>query len=119
MSTVHFTLATDIQNTTFYITYGDTNCLESKSVPESITASDPGSGKAQARNTGNCAYKNSKIHLYFWADPDHSEQLVKMKFVDPAGSDYWTPAIQYVADSYGLQVVQNDVNQFTRTLSSD
>ncbi|MEM8996050.1 MAG: hypothetical protein AAGF23_14785 [Acidobacteriota bacterium] len=119
MSSVHFTLETTIPDTTIYITYGSMNCIKSKEVPESITATSPASGQAKANTAGSCSFEDRKIKLYFWADPNHTEQVAKIKLYEDSGTEVevWSKEIQSVAAGYDMEALMNDTSEYTFTLS--
>ncbi|MEM1181210.1 MAG: hypothetical protein AAGM22_22910 [Acidobacteriota bacterium] len=110
MTTVHFTFQTAIQDKTFYVTYGSMNCIKSKKVPESFSAMSSPSGKAQANNDGSCAYENSKIKLYIWADPDHTDQVAKIKLWEDITEEhpFWDYDFQYFGQGYYVTLQPSD-----------
>ncbi|MEM7584083.1 MAG: hypothetical protein AAF560_11920 [Acidobacteriota bacterium] len=111
-STVKFALTTSIERTTFYVTNGDSECIEDKDIPTVFSELSPGKGYATANSGGDCAFKDSHIHLYIWADEEETEQVSDIKLYEKNSTNKWEVDVEHTADSYNIKPTKEKDNEY-------
>lgn len=116
---VTFTLATTIDDVTFGVTHGDSECIKHRDIPDSFSESNPAVCTAKSNRGGDCFEVTAKIHVYIWSDTDETDQLVEFKMFNDCNHDYWIVDVLSIVQGYNLNYDNPEENQYTLTLAND
>lgn len=117
---VDFTLQSSVEGTEFYVSSGDSQCVDDVDIPSSsFSDTSPLAGSVSGKSSSNCSNSDKRIHVYIWADDDQTDLLVDLKLYKKYYEDHWKIDVPSIVQGYNLNYSHPGTDKYVFTLASD